>query len=393
MENRPTTNYTFLGIPVAYQRPAKLKFAILAKGLRLTKSANDFIYGTGEGTSLKKPIRTRSGVSGGLDLRLPQDIFVNAPIHEPFAYSSEILLEATDSSLFISENGEKVCTVDALPEPGFYARQTHDGSEWMVRIGQMCSPDRLCYGMTGPGCSFWPANERCRYCSIGLNAPADASHKREEHLYEVIGAALAEAQWPARHVLLGGGTPQGSDMGALLAARLCKGIKQRFDISVYVMIAAPLENHYIDVIYDAGVDELGLNLEFWNDTAWDLYIPGKKERIGKRRYLEALEYTAARFGPVRARSILIVGLEDAVNTLAAVTALVNMGVMPILSPFRPLAGTALEKEKGFDADAYIDLYEKAKDISENAGLPLGPTCICCQNNTLTLPFGPQYRWY
>lgn len=393
MENETPAKVPFSYLPVTYQTPAWLKFALLSGGMRITQAASDALFGVNEGNRLKKPIRTRSGVSGGLDLRLSEDIFVNAPVLDPIAITSEFLLDWKDNSFNISRGDKVLGEVEALPEPEFYAHRTHDQSELMVRIAQMCSPDRFCFGMTGPGCSFWSPNERCRYCSIGANAPADASNKREQHLYEVLELALADKNWPARHVLLGGGTPPGPDMGALLAARLCSGIKQRFDVSVYVMIAAPLENKYIDMLYDSGVDELGINLEFWSESAWDLYIPGKRDRVGKTRYLRALEYTATLFGPIRARSILIAGLEPAKETINGVTALAQLGVMPILSPFRPLAGTPLADVRGFNTDTYIDLYEEARQISESFGLPLGPTCVCCQNNTLALPFGQAYRWY
>ena len=382
-----------LNIPGRHEATAELKFAILANGLRLTPRADATLFENDTANRAKKPLRTRSGVSGGLDLRLSADVFVNAPVAERFAKSSDLVLDILENGFGVWRGDEFLANVTPLPEPRFYARETQDGTERLSRIGQMCSPDRFCYGMTGPGCSFWPKHERCRYCSIGFNKPDDATRKREDHLYEALEAAIDEPEWPARHVLLGGGTPVGDDMGALLAAQLCSGIKQRFDLPVYVMIAAPLKNEFIRRLHDAGVDELGINLEFWSDAAWDKYIPGKRDRIGKTRFLEALEYSVSLFGPVRTRSILIAGLESPENTLHAVMELTQRSVMPILSPFRPLAGTQLANTKGFSTAEYITLYNEAKGITDKAQLPLGPTCICCQNNTLALPFGDFYCRY
>ncbi|MCU7725248.1 hypothetical protein ODJ79_16085 [Actinoplanes sp. KI2] len=170
-----------------------------------------------------------------------------------------------------------------------------------------------------------------------------------------------------------------------MAARLTRSAKARFDIPVYVMIAAPAENQSIDELYDSGVDELGINLEFWSEDAWSSYIPGKQEVIGKERYLRALEYTASLFGPVRARSILIAGLEPPSETIRAVEYLARIGVMPILSPFRPLDGTMLAGATGFTGQDYADLFAACRPIAAEFGLPLGPTCLPCQNNTLGLP--------
>lgn len=373
-------------------KTSRLKFDILSNGLRLTERANLALFGSIRGKHAKPPIRTRSGVSGGLDLRLSENIFVNAPIVETFAQESSLLLD-WEGSFRIFKDGEFAGTAEPLPEPAFHVRHTNEGNEPMIRIAQMCSPDRLCYGMTGPGCSFWSRDDRCRYCSIGLNAPSDSSRKREEQFYEVIGASLADPDWPARHILIGGGTPVGRDMGAQLAARLCATVKRRWNLSIYVMIAAPLDNEDIDLLHEAGADEVGFNLEFWSDDAWEQYIPGKQHRIGKARYLSALEYAVKKFGPVNTRSIIIAGLEAAAHTVAGVETLAGIGVMPIISPFRPLVGTELELTRRFTLDQYIDLYEECRSITNRVDLPLGPTCICCQNNTLALPFGHVYRWY
>lgn len=379
-------------MPLGDASNAKLKIELLATGLRLDPSAQDLLLGSAPSGRIKGPLRTRSGVSGGLDLELPGGIFVNAPVLEPYTAESELILCARDGRLRIEREGTVQCEVEAIPEPSFYRELTSDGTP-LREIGQMCSPDRFCYGMTGPGCSFWRADQRCRYCSIGSEVNTDGLRKREGQLLEALEAACQEPGWPARHVLLGGGTPPGDDMGAKLAAGLCRAIKARFDLSVYVMIVAPLKNEFIDLLHDAGADEVGFNLEFWNDSAWERFIPGKNARVGKARYLEALEHAHGLFGPINTRSILITGLEPANETAAGVKALAGMGVMPILSPFRPLMGTGLMDRRGFSPDAYADLLDSCRTSAVEAGVPLGPTCACCQNNTLALPFGPEYRRY
>ena len=375
------------------QRVARLKFEILAEGVKVTANASRILFDDAWPKVSKKPLRTRSGVSGGLDLRLVPDVFVNAPVAERFATSSRILLEWQNSGFYILRGTDEPWKVEPLPEPAFYSLRSRDGSEALQRVAQMCSPDRLCYGMTGPACVFWAPGDRCQFCSIGLNSTSDASKKREEHFYEAIDSAASEVDWPARHILLGGGTPPGRDMGAIMAARLCEGVKRRLNISIYVMIVAPLDDKYIDMLFDAGVDELGMNLEFWSATAWDRFIPGKRDRVGKARYLAALSYAQKRFGPIRTRSILIAGLEPPTETVSAVTALSEAGVMPIISPFRPLDGTELQATRGFSAEQYVDLYDQCSTVVRKTNLPLGPVCICCQNNILALPFGQQYRRY
>ncbi len=63
---------------------ALLKFRLLNAGVRLSSRADE------EVKRRKPPIRTRSGVSGGLDLVLPGHVHVNAATTESYAASSPL---------------------------------------------------------------------------------------------------------------------------------------------------------------------------------------------------------------------------------------------------------------------------------------------------------------
>lgn len=364
-----------------------LKFELLASGLRISPLAQKGI------NEAKRPIRTRSGSSGGLDIILPGDVHVNAPTEESFASRSHLVLDFLDDKLVVKRDEEVLAPVELQPIPKYYGLFTKDGTP-MVKVGQMCSGDRFCYGMTGPYCWFWKHDRRCKYCSIGLNKERDASRKYLNQLQETLMAGIADQAIPVKHVLIGGGTPDGEDMGAILASEVCKEIKKSFELSCYVMISAPLKNKYIDMLHDAGADEIGMNIEFYGDGAWEEIIPGKNRYIGKKRYLEALEYAVSLFGPINTRSIMIVGLEDAQYTIDGAEKLASMGVMPILSAFRPLTGTDFESRRGFDYLTYWDIYTEIHQRATKYGIPTGPTCIPCQNNILALPLpGGQYHFY
>lgn len=359
---------------------ANLKFALLAYGARVSKEANDAV------AKSKMPLRTRSGVSGGLDIKLAESVDVNVPVNEAFVSNSPLIVTA-DEQMNLQVVDERTGTrnhVELLPIPNFYSLTTLSG-EPMRRVAQMCSRDRICYGMTGPTCRFWRKDLRCQYCSIGKNYKDDGARKKIDTLMEVLEVSLQGGSTRPRHILVGGGTPNGDDMGSILASEITKRIKKHFDLSVYVMIAAPLENSEITRVYDAGADDLGMNLEFWSDEAWRRFIPGKNSLIGKTRYLQALEYAQSLFGPTRTRSILVAGVEGAHETLAGVRFLTQIGVLPILSPFRALDGTLMADFSGFSAEQYFDLWAQAERIAAEAGAILGPDCLACQNNTLALP--------
>jgi hypothetical protein len=218
-----------------------------------------------------------------------------------------------------------------------------------------------------------------------MNSNDDSLNRNIVDFLEIVNRAINDSIRPARHILLGGGTPNSPDMGAREIAEITKAIKSNHDVSVYAMIAAPLENASIDILHDSGVDELGINLEFWSEEAWSNLIPGKNKIIGKKRYLEAISHLGKVFGRVRSRSIMVAGLESASETLNGVKHLVDAGVMPILSPFRALSGTIMERAEGFSSREYQILYVEAARIAAKAALPIGPACIPCMNNVLALP--------
>lgn len=366
-----------------------LKFNLLTSGLTIAKSAEERL------NDFKMPIRTRSGASGGLDVILPHNVHVNAPLRETFALHSQFIIEFQNEEFYLSQGGEIISEVKLQPFPKYYSEFTSDGTKEMKKIGQMCSGDRFCYGMTGPSCYFWSKDRRCKFCSIGNNGKEDENKKKLEHLFETLEKAINDPYLPAKHILIGGGTPPGDDMGAIMAAELCSKIKKKYSISIYVMIAAPQKNEYIDMLFDSGADELGMNLEFWDDLSWGKYIPGKNDIIGKKRYLAALDHSVKIFGAINTRSILICGLENPTHSIDGAVELAKMGVMPILSPFRALDGTILEGIAGFTGPEYFDIYSQIQEkiTSSKLNIPLGPTCICCQNNVLALPFGDHYKFY
>lgn len=382
------TSFLYAASPAEVRKWAEIKFGLLAEGAVLTPAADAEMH------DAKRPIRTRSGVSGGLDIRIAGCVDVNVPVREGFARDSSYRLECQEGLYQVTRDGEALCEFSPLPTPEFYGRTTGEQAEPMHRIGQMCSADRFCYGMTGPTCYFWARSRRCQYCTIGKNYSEDGVRKQESQMMEVLAAAVSDPRSPAQHVLIGGGTPPGDDRGALMAADLCETIKSTFpELSIYVMIAAPLSNAPLARLHAAGADEIGLNLEFWSEEAWERFIPGKHALIGKQRYIEALDFCVDLFGPVNTRSILIAGLEPLAHTRDAAIFLARRGVMPIVSPFRPLEGATLASARGATGPEYFRLWQSIDAEIAPDGIPLGPSCVACQNNTLALPTDSRYRRY
>lgn len=339
---------------------------------------------------MKPILRVRSGSCGGLDVVLPDGTWVNCPVREPFARVSSLRLISEGGQTLIA-GLERPVPVELVVAPAYYGDATSRGVQ-MLRVGQLCS-DRVGVGMTNICTYFRSAKQRCRFCSIGHNVRDEMGTKNVDDVVETVLAALRDSAVPARHVLLGGGTPAGDDSGAKRIAEVAARLREQTHASIYVMIAPPRDLGYLDYLADAGVDEIGLNVEVFDEDSARRYIPGKHAAASFADYRRALKRCVDRFGPLNTRSITVVGLDPPASTVRGVRELAAMGVLPILSPLRRLARTPMEGAPALDAEELWNLTVTAAEAAAEFDVPLGPLCIACQSNTLTVPGDARYRLY
>jgi len=151
------------------------------------------------------------------------------------------------------------------------------------------------------------------------------------------------------------------------------------------MCIPPQEKSVLDQFYDAGITELALNLEIWDRSIARKWMPGKGA-IPRERYMEMLEYATGLWGKQGAvRTSFIVGLESRESLMEGIREVCAIGVAPILSVFRPIPGTKGEHIVPPSNDELLSIYMQAQSICKEHGLELGPSCVPCQNNTLSLP--------
>jgi hypothetical protein len=90
------------------------------------------------------------------------------------------------------------------------------------------------------------------------------------------------------------------------------------------------------------VDAISFNLEIFDPHLLDRHCVGRMRYIGRDRYLEALARAAGVFPSGTVWSDLVLGLEPIESTLAGIDALAGLGVLPVVSTPRTLAGPPLE---------------------------------------------------
>ena len=336
----------------------------MAGGIELSPSARERLSAGGT-----KPLVYREyATTGGLTL-LVGDLFVNAPLDEWFCDRCNVTLHADEVGYHVEWAGAEFA-VQVLPLPDYLGT----GVE-----GVMTHADRARISPID-GCSC-----ACAFC--------DSPHRpyrlrRLDLLLEALRVAREDTALPAKHVLISGGTPRDEDEEALDAVLM--GLLRASDLPTDVMLMPRTDNSIVAELKAWGAHALSINLEVFDSAVAGDLIPQKNSR-GHEGYADMWDRAVAAFGPGKVRSLLLVGLESEESVLEGVDFIASHGVDPVLSPFRPALGTALEGVRPPSADTMERVYEKALDIASNHGVKLGPRCIPCQHNTITFPDGsPEY---
>ncbi len=365
----------------------KLKFEILSSGIKIDPSMDL----SNEQKRFKIPQRVRSGASGGLDLQLSNKIFVNAPVNEEFARTSNLILRKQGEKFLLCRGSKELLEVTLFSRPVYYDKKTSDGIP-MSKIAQFCF-DRINIGIVNQCFLAENPSYACKFCSIKSNKNNDLIAKNNKQIFETLEAVLNDKTINPRYILLSGGTLNTDGRGAEYIIPIARRIKEKYNLNIYVHMAPPADNSWIDLLAEAGVDEIAYNLEVWDEDLAYKYTPGKMQLIGRKRYLEVLKYSVKKFDPINTRTLFVVGLEPIESILKGIEKVASLGVMPILSVFRPIPETSLAWHTPPSLEYLLELYEKAENIVSKYNMPLGPTCIPCQNNALVLPTTKYHKFY
>jgi len=359
-------------------RLGELKFEILSSGIQLQNRIKNTLSKIS-----KEPQSMRSGISSGIELILPEDIWVNAPVKEHFTRKSPLLLDMENESIVLKKRKNIITHVTTLPRPAFYDKHTSDGIP-MKKIGSIRA-DRLSIGIND-SCIFWAdKNLRCKFCAIGHNPESRIAMRTLSQVMETIGAALNDPIRPCKHLYLSGGALPGEDRGISLYSTYIKEIKENFDLHIHLNPMPPKDVTAIDSLFKAGLDEISFNIEVFDELIALEMIPGKYRAVPRSQYTRSLDYAVDLFGEKKVSSCLVIGLEDVHSAVDGVEFLVSRGVIPKLSIFRPIIGSLLQGCNPPDLHFLLEVYHESEEIAKEYGLPLGPLCIPCQMHSLVIP--------
>lgn len=348
--------------------PLFLKIALINQGVFLPDETARFLSAHGG---------MREGVYNAVDITV-DGLVVNSAVRVKFAPLSPFSLELEETSLVLCYCGRKIApaeiqTADALQDAPLSG---------VSKVRDICllATDRVRI-QHATNCYFKRNGLGCKFCEV-------ENHEFSFSQADIFSAidAYIDSPYPFRHFLIGGRSDTPDREPAEMLSIL-RHIRSRGEWPIYVMCVPPLDLDVLQQFKDAGVTEIAMNLEIWDPTLARRWMPGKGS-IPRSDYLRALERAAELWGRSGVvRSAFVVGLEPEVSLLAGIEAVCQAGAAPILSVFRPIPGTEGECLVPPDNRRLLSIYQQAVAICARYGLAPGPTCVPCQNNTLSMPQG------
>lgn len=353
--------------------PGLLKLDLYCKGMRLDQSC--FIEDDGG-----RPIlRTRAGLGSGLELVLPDGLWTNVPVTEPFTRRSPYELKKNREEYEIHRDGKFIARVQLSPQPKWYDWRT-SSQRSMRRVGTLQGtylgiyPARVCeYWLSYPG---HLDKDNCKFCSVGLNlGKDDGDEKSVREVVEVAIAAWRESG--VTYVDFNTGHYDGHTFLDILEPYI-RRVKEETGVLIGVQTPPHPDLSRYDRLKEMGVNRVSFCFEIFDRQKFEEICPGKHREYGLDTYLNAVDY-CARLGDERAlmdqpwisNGEIIAGLENPESSIAAIDWITERGAIPTVCVFRPLLGTDLADREPPRTEDMVPVFRRLYEACMEHDLPIG----------------------
>ncbi|HET7453379.1 MAG TPA: radical SAM protein, partial [Thermoanaerobaculia bacterium] len=351
----------------------ELEIELFCRGVRIDPSCH-----TDE--DARRIARTRAGLGSGLELVIPsrrKDIWMNAPVLEPFAQRSPFLLQRAGSYFVEDVRSGIHYPVEIPPEPVWYSRRTASGIE-MTRIGVLQGNYLGVY--VSNSCLYWASSpsRACKFCTTGKNVGVvEQARKKVEDVVEVAIAARDESGSIFTHFNTGYHFEDVDKLEPIHGLRQCEPFVRavREQVGGFIGVQAhPVPSRKFgeyDALIDAGADHFSFCYEFEDPVWFDRLCPGKAEPVGQAGFFEAMEYAAKRLGVGRASGEIIAGVEPVAATKRGIDRILDAGAFPTVCIFRPTVDSEMEEVPPPEPDAMKEVFAYLYEACRRTGMPVG----------------------
>jgi len=302
-----------------------------------------------------------------------------------FKYMSDMQtdfrVELSGADPVLVYKGIEVCSVSFMPKSEFFSQKTTSGMPFMGNaVLQGCN--WVAFQCLWP-CEFAMAGKSCQYCFSGGQFEALSKRNKPmpfipspQDVAEVVRYAI-ENDGVDSIQITGGSTFRSEDeerhITAYMTALSNQIGRESIKGEVLLYITPPSIGEVVDRYFELGADRIACSLEVWDDTLACEIMPGKRIFATKQRYIDTLEYIAEKYGPGKAFSNFIIGLESLDTLREGATYLAERGIIPSASVWMPFGKPVRGSMKTPDVDYYravkemlAELYIKHKLIPAGA---------------------------
>ncbi len=265
-----------------------------------------------------------------IELLTPSPARLLVAVHTRESDGNPPRLEGSDGRWQLSTAGGPIPVRIPSP-PAWYGIETSTGRKmgeiaWLLGSVLIFFPTTSCgYGLSGASCRFCRAGSRSfdeREMTLGASEVA-----------QVVSAASRERR--LRYVYF---PAQPSfdleDGGVCELEPLVRAARRHTSALIAASFHPPRTLRWLDHAYAMGVDAAGIHLEVIDVETLSRALPGRARHLGKSRYFAALHHAARIFPAGAIWSEVVLGWEPGSALSGDLRALVEVGVIPVLIPFR-----------------------------------------------------------
>jgi hypothetical protein len=293
--------------------------------------------------------------------------------------------------LRISRSGEAVLSYDGATitkvgfpkKSSFYEQKTSSGLPF-IDHAVLQGIDTLAFQSLWP-CELARAGYPCQFCYTGgISEQLAMKHKPEPPIptprdaAEIVDYAVNDEE-TAEYIQVTGG----STMNPQAECHMVRQILEEIDAvvgmkkirgEVLVFTTPPSDPKVLDHVFDAGADRVACSLEVWDEKLAQAITPGKMKFTTRKRHMDALKYIAKEYGPNKACSTFVVGLEPVESFLEGAERLSRDGIVTIASLWIPFGRPVMGSSKAPGLEYYRRVKIGLAEIYEKYGIvPPGGT--------------------
>jgi hypothetical protein len=273
---------------------------------------------------------------------------------------------APNGNASLSYEGTPVADVSFPPQTDFYRQHTSAGRPFLG-MAVLQGVDVLSFPYLW-SCVHARTGQTCQFCHCGgfseelaRSGNPEPSFPTAQDVADVVAYAF-KTEKLAKHVQITGGSLAKPEAECHLATEMLLAINSISGFNdipseVTVFTSPPTDPALIDRLFEAGADRVSCAVEIWDEDLAERICPGKARRGSRERLLKTLQHIADKYGPNKACSGFVVGLEPLESFLAGAEFLASRGIVPIVSIWMPHGRPVL----GMSTAPGLDYYRRVRD--------------------------------